>query len=286
VRLSYSKLATYRQCPLRYRFTYLDRLPRRPRRLFRAARRIHHALMRWLTYARSGPPQWDEVRAAYDSAWGVLQDPTLTDTPDYQEGLRILQAYHAANAERPCQPVLLEQKFAVPVGQHVLVGAIDRVDAGDSGYEVVDYKLDREVRSQEEVDEDLQLGLYHVAVEQAYGFTPDALTLYFLRHNVQRTTHRSREQVAELSDWVLRTGDRIEGEGHWEPCHGSHCTHCDFRSVCPIHTGGELPPLPERPRRSQGQMTLLLADGSPTTPAARPSAHDDALRQLALPLAP
>ena len=38
--LSYSKLNTYQQCPLRYRFTYLDRLPRRPRRLFRMAKRV------------------------------------------------------------------------------------------------------------------------------------------------------------------------------------------------------------------------------------------------------
>ena len=52
MRLSYSKLNTYRQCPLRYRFTYLDRLPRRPRRTFRAATRLHRALMAWLAYAR------------------------------------------------------------------------------------------------------------------------------------------------------------------------------------------------------------------------------------------
>src|SRR5438045_1100133 len=157
MRLSYSKLNTYRQCPMRYRFTYLDRLPRRPRRLFRAARRIHHALMRWLVYARNGSPRWDEVRAAYDSAWGALQDPSVTASPDYQEGLEILREYHAANLERPCQPVLLEHKFTVPVGGHVLVGQIDRVDTSASGYEVVDYKLDREVRSQETVDSDLQL---------------------------------------------------------------------------------------------------------------------------------
>ncbi|HEU4754243.1 MAG TPA: PD-(D/E)XK nuclease family protein, partial [Armatimonadota bacterium] len=144
MRLSYSKLNTYRQCPLRYRFTYLERLPRRPRRLFRAARRIHHALMRWLTYARTGAPRWEEVKTAYDAAWGVLQDPALTETRDYQEGLQILQEYHAANVERVCRPVFLEHKFSVPVGPHVLVGALDRVDATDSGYEVIDYKLDRE----------------------------------------------------------------------------------------------------------------------------------------------
>jgi CRISPR/Cas system-associated exonuclease Cas4 (RecB family) len=259
VRLSYSKLNTYRQCPLRYRFTYLDRLPRRPRRLFRASRRIHHALMRWLTYARSGMPRWEDVLTAYNSAWGALQDPSVIDTRDYQEGLDILEQYHAANLERPCQPVLLEHKFAVPLGAHILTGAVDRVDASDSGYEVIDYKLDREIRSQELVDNDLQLGLYQLALEESQGIRPEALTLYFLRHNVQRTTVRSRDQTAELAQWVVSTGTEIGRTREWKPCVADHCASCDFRSICPAHTGRPLPP--PTPARVEAQISLLLPSG-------------------------
>src|SRR5947208_7613906 len=84
--LSYSKLNTYRQCPLRYRFTYQDRLPRRPRRLFRAARRIHAALMSWLTYARHGTPSLVEVLHAYDRAWDADRHPEVRDLREYAEG--------------------------------------------------------------------------------------------------------------------------------------------------------------------------------------------------------
>jgi DNA helicase-2/ATP-dependent DNA helicase PcrA len=256
MRLSYSKLNTYRQCPLRYRFTYLERLPRRPRKLFRAARRIHHALMRWLTYAKAGEPRWDEVKTAYDAAWGVLQDPALAETRDYLEGLQILEEYHAVNRERPCRPVMLEHKFSVPLGPHVLIGALDRVDATDSGYEVIDYKLDRELRTQETVDADLQLGLYHLALEEANGISPEALTLYFLRHNVRRTTLRTPQQSSELLRWVVATGNDIQSERRWEPCPGDHCGGCDFKAACPVHTGGHLAPL--APRLESGQMSLLL----------------------------
>src|SRR6266849_1301812 len=130
--LSYSKLNTYRQCPLRYRLTYQDRLPRRPRRLFRAARRIHHALMVWLTYAQRGAPSLGEALRAYDHAWNAEQQPEVRDLREYAEGEEILRAYHAANSERPCAPVLLERKFDVRVGDHRLTGAIDRVDAAES----------------------------------------------------------------------------------------------------------------------------------------------------------
>jgi DNA helicase-2/ATP-dependent DNA helicase PcrA len=283
VRLSYSKLNTYRQCPLRYRFTYVERLPRRPRRLFRAARRIHHALMRWLTYARNGSPRWEEVKAAYDSAYGALQDPGVAETRDYQEGLQILQDYHAANLERPCRPVLLEHKFAVPMGAHILTGAMDRVDATDSGYEVIDYKLDREVRSQEVVDGDLQLALYHLALEESQGISPDALTLYFLRHNIQRTTTRSPKQSAELAKWVIATGDDLGRERRWNPCKGDHCVSCDFRAVCPAHTGAPLPP-PTRLEPADTQLSLLLPEPGAAVATPPVAAVSESRRQLTLPL--
>jgi RecB family exonuclease len=268
VRLSYSKLNTYRQCPLRYRFTYVDRLPRRPRRLFKASRRIHHALMRWLTYARGGTPRWEDVLAAYDSAWGVLQDPTLADSREYHEGLEILRGFHEANQERPCRAVLLEHRFTVPIGSHLLTGAMDRVDATDSGYEIIDYKLDRELRTQEVVDSDLQLGLYQVGLQEGQGIRPEALTLYFLRHNIQRTTLRGPAETKELARWVIHTGDEIARERHWKPCVGEQCGGCDFRSFCPAHTGAPMPPPKAAPssisgrgtRSTEGQMALLLAE--------------------------
>ena len=286
MRLSYSKLNTYRQCALRYRFTYLERLPRRPRRLFRAAKRIHHALMRWLTYARTGSPRWEDVKTAYDAAWGVLQDPSLVETRDYQEGLQILQDYHQANAERPCQPVYLEHKFNIPLGPHTLIGALDRVDATDSGYEVIDYKLEREVRGQEQVDEDLQLGLYHLAMVEAHGFQPEALTLYFLRHNIQRTTVRTPEQNRELTRWVIATGDDIQNDRRWSPCVGEHCGGCDFRSVCPAHNpAARLAPLTLSAPAESTQMSLLLPE-SDLLSASSEDPDDLAAsdRQLALPL--
>jgi CRISPR/Cas system-associated exonuclease Cas4 (RecB family) len=231
---------------MRYRFTYLDRLPRRPRRLFQAARRVHYALMRWLVYSRTGTPRWEDVQAAYDSAYGALQNPMVRDSRDYQEGLSILEAYHEANRERPCQPVLLEHKFEVALGGHTLVGAIDRVDVSETGYEVIDYKLDRELRTQAAVEEDLQLGLYHLAIAEERAIQPEALTLYFLRHNVQRTTSLSSARAGELRSSVIQAGDAIEADRAWTPCAGDHCTGCDFRAVCPAHTGRPAPPAPER----------------------------------------
>jgi RecB family exonuclease len=264
--LSYSKLNTYRQCPLRYRLTYQDRLPRRPRRLFRAARRVHHALMVWLTYAQRGAPSLAEALRAYDLAWDGERQPEVRDLQEYAEGEQLLRRYHASNCGRPCSPVFLEHKFDVCLGDHRLTGAIDRVDAAESGYEVIDYKLDRELRTQRAINEDLQLGLYHLALREAHGIQPAALSLYFLRHNLKVTTSRSAEEIRDLGRWVGATGDRITRERRWEPCPGDWCAHCDFRAYCPAVTE-EPAPVPEAPARlsrpQQASLPLLAVEEPP-----------------------
>ncbi len=266
MRLSYSKLNTYRQCPLRYRLTYQDRLPRRPRRLFRAARRVHHALMVWLTYAQRGAPSLPQALRAYDLAWDGDRQPEVRDLQEYAEGEQILRDYDSANSARPCSPVFLEQKFDVHLGDHRLSGAIDRVDAAESGYEVIDYKLDRELRTQQAIDEDLQLGIYHLALRESHGIHAEALSLYFLRHNLKLTTARSVEEIRDLGRWVEATGDRIARERRWEPCPGDWCSHCDFRAYCPAVSEEPVPVPDAAPRVSrpqQASLPLLTVDEAP-----------------------
>jgi putative RecB family exonuclease len=268
--LSYSKLNTYQQCPLRYRFTYLDRLPRRPRRLFRTAKRVHHALMTWLVYARSGQPSLAEALRTYENAWDLDQQPEIGATREYLEGLELLQAFHEANVGRPCSPAYLEHKFDFDLGSHRLTGVMDRVDLTDRGFEVIDYKLHRELHTQREIDSNLQLGIYAFAVRETYGVVPDALSLYFVRHNLKMSTVRTRAQIDQLADWMLRSASEMSASRRFEPCTGDWCGGCDFRAICPAITGQPMP----LDRAAEDQMELPLDDG------------DADGRQLSLNLAP
>jgi putative RecB family exonuclease len=203
-----------------------------------------------------------EVLRAYDHAWNAAQQPEVRGLREYTEGEEILRDYHEANRHRPCAPIFLEERFDVRLGGHRLTGAIDRVDATDSGYEVIDYKLDRELRSQGELDEDLQLGLYHLALREAHGIRPEALSLYFLRHNLKLTTLRSPVQIDDLKQWVEATAEQIVQERRWEPCPGQWCAHCDFRPYCPAVTDEPLP-VPEAPSlpAAPEQATLPFSEG-------------------------
>lgn len=274
--LSYSKLKIYRQCPLRYRFTYLDRLPRRPRRLFRAAKRVHHALMTWLVYARDGQPSLEAALRAYDAAWGaeLAGDPSASQ--DYQEGREILNAFHEFNKDLPCAPAYLEHKFEIPVGGHVVTGQIDRVELTEGGFEVIDYKMDRELRGRGEVEEDLQLGIYDLALRDGQGVAPEALSLYFVRHNSKLTLEgRARAEADRLRRWIAETGDAIAAGTDWSPRPGEWCSGCDFRAYCPAVSEDPLP-VPRRAPRRQEALPMLSA--------AEQALADEGEGQLALEL--
>ena len=67
----------------------------------------------------------------------------------------------------------VEERFGIPIGNHILVGRFDRVDqVGYDSYEIIDYKAAKRVATQSEVDADLQLGIYALAFRLTTGKLP------------------------------------------------------------------------------------------------------------------
>ncbi|MFC1745998.1 RecB family exonuclease, partial [Candidatus Riflebacteria bacterium] len=77
--------------------------------------------------------------------------------------------YDKYMAEQQIQPAyMVEPYFELPLeskkGRKVILeGYIDRIDKLAEGYEILDYKTEPKIRSQEEVDSDLQLAIYFAA---------------------------------------------------------------------------------------------------------------------------
>jgi RecB family exonuclease len=213
--------------------------------------------MTWLVYARDGRPSLEEALRAYDRAWGPETSADPAAARDFQEGREILNAFHEFNKDLPCAPAYLEHKFHIPAGAHTVSGIIDRVELTERGFEVIDYKLDRELRGQREVEEDLQLGIYDLALREAQGVTPESLSLYFVRHNAKVSADaRSRAETVRLKRWIEETGDAITAGSDWEPRPGEWCAGCDFRAYCPEVSENPLPVPRRAPRREQ---TLPMA---------------------------
>ena len=260
--LSYSSYRTYLECPLRWKFLYLDKRPETPRGYFTFGRVVHsvlEALVRPLvvpTARRVGAAEtqrtldeWEprrapapgagwmsaeELLACYEQSWSNEGYSSPEEEARYRTLGRdlLLRYYDHLVRERP-HPVAVEEHLetrwnGIPV--HGYVDRIDRTAAG--GLEIVDYKTSRDLSSEDVKDSD-QLSLYQVLVEGNYVEPVERLTLVHLRSQTPlRARPRARGTLEHLHDRLGAVSDGIRADA-FEPNPGRQCSRCDFQSICP-----------------------------------------------------
>jgi len=260
--LSYSSYRTYQECPLRWKFLYVDKLPEAPRGYFTFGRVIHSVLEELVAplvvptarragenerqrtldewHARPGEPsptRWmtaDELLATYDRAWSSEGYTSPEEESRYRALGRelLLRYYEFLVRDRPL-PVAVEEHLEARWDGIPVHGYIDRIDRTPTGgLEIVDYKTSREL-SNDDARESDQLSLYQVLVESNYAEPVHGLTLYHLRSLTPlRAAPRERAALAGLHDRMGTVIDGIRAEA-FEPAPGRHCARCDFRDRCP-----------------------------------------------------
>lgn len=237
--VSFNKLKTFNECALKYRFTYVERLPRPPIASLSFYRRMHAALANYHFLAkRDGSVRQEDLLRAYAESWNVVRNPEVRETKTFQEGEEILRRYCRTEQEKGRIPVYLERSLHVPFGPYVLTGKVDRIDfAENDRYSIIDYKLDRKPPSVDAADVSDQLSFYLLLVSEGLGMTIQDVRLYFLRHGIERISVPDKARKRETIDWIDTTANKIHKEKRWEPCAGPGCKTCAFQSVCPEKTG-------------------------------------------------
>lgn len=244
MRLSYSKIAAYRQCPQRYRLSYINRVPRPPIPHMAFARRIHGVLYGFHAMAGRREVRLEDLLQEYRLSFSHAEDPHFESSEAYRDGAEIITNYYLAHRDVRQAPALLEHKFQVDLFPVVLTGAVDRVEVTATGYQVIDYKLTRQLPPQEEVDQSLQLRIYHLALQHTQGIVPERSGFYFLRQNRYLATEVTPSQVRDTANLIRETAAEIQGDREFRPCTGSWCSGCPVQKYCPAKSASPLPVKP------------------------------------------
>lgn len=273
--LSHSSVRTYLECPLRWKFLYVDKLSEAPRGYFSFGRTVHSVLeelvrpylvpgarrietggrQRTLSdFAPPGPPEGrlmsaDELLATYERLWVSEGYTSPDEEARYRSlGAEILLRYREQlERERPA-PVAVEAHLEAKWDGIPIHGYLDRIDRTTSGgLEILDYKTSREMSAAEALGSD-QLALYQVLVEKNFPEPVESLTLFHLRSlKPYRTPPRPRPALDALHERVGTVRDGIRSQA-FEPTPGRQCGRCEFKDRCPEFR--EVPPA-ERERLSQ-----------------------------------
>jgi putative RecB family exonuclease len=243
LRLSFSRIDTYTNCPRSFRYRYVDRLPTLPSPHLSFGTSVHGALEAYHARTLLGPLSEQELLDALYDAWdrrGFADLPREEQLTYYRRAQTVLRRYHARGLPADRTTAATEAWFEVPFDDvAVVVGSIDRVDVDDQGaLHIVDYKTNRRVRSRAEVAGSLQLSLYALACQHLYGALPATVALDFVVAGLTVTVGLEELDLDHARQAVLDTAAAIRAE-RFPATPNRLCDWCDHRGVCPAWDGDE-----------------------------------------------
>jgi DNA helicase-2/ATP-dependent DNA helicase PcrA len=236
-RISYTDLQAFDDCPLKFYYQKILRLPTPPTPALLLGQVIHNTLEWGAQAAMEGnEPALDALIAEFESRWRKIR---LSD-PDQKERMRqrgadLLDTYLQLNEELDGAPFALERKFEVELPSAILTGRIDRVDRSKSGLTVIDYKTGK--KDVKKLKKDLQLPIYALACKDSklFGEYPTKVMFMFLGDG---TTHSDKPDPGSMPEISKRIEQKIQAinESDFVATPGSPCRMCGYSRICPAST--------------------------------------------------
>jgi RecB family exonuclease len=281
-----TRLATWLDCPRRYRMNYLDRPvpPKGPPWAHNSVgASVHNALAGWW---RLPLPRRTTEAAGTLVTQGWIGEGFTGDEQSvrYRDWARSLVEEYVSGLDPADEPVGVERTVATRTDVIAVSGRIDRLDArprtrrgvrgippGDNSAEgtelvVVDYKTGRRPLSVDDARSSLALALYALAASRVLRRDCRRVELHHLpsgqvlawehtAESLQRHLRRAEDIAAECADADERMRAPLPREKYDEvfpPRPGPACGWCDYQRNCPE---GQTAATPHRPWDALADLT-------------------------------
>ncbi|MDD5193421.1 MAG: PD-(D/E)XK nuclease family protein [Candidatus Nanoarchaeia archaeon] len=248
---SYSRISTFEQCPLKFKFRYIEKITPEIEHTVEAylGGKVHEAL-EWMysQVIKKQAPQLEDVIEYYAKSWKKdfkenirIVNPQLTFEYYFDKGIKFIIDYFVKNYPFSDNTIELEHQVIIDLnnnGKYVLQGYIDRLvhDKESNIFEIHDYKTGS-IRSQDDLDKDKQLALYSIGVKDKFNAEEVHLIWHFLDFNQKMISKRTPEQLEQLKQEIIRLINKIESTTDFPAIPSSLCRWCEFGKYCEFKKG-------------------------------------------------
>ena len=248
---SYSKMSTYKECPQKYKFRYILKIPEKPKYYFAFGTALHKVME--FMYASLKPPfppleetlrffriDWQKTSFA-DKGYASAQK----ELEGYEEGVRIIEAYYKKHEKDIFNPLSTEFRTTQDIDGLSIISIVDRIDyLGQGKVSILDYKTGKTVKREPD-----QLLMY----QKLMGQSPQLLNLvrtkdptvekvdvanllfYYLPKLEEQTyTPAPKEEIDEFWQGVLKVAGDIKAEKFTATPNELACKFCDYKDLCPV----------------------------------------------------
>jgi len=250
-KFSYSQLNSFERCPKQYRYKYVLGLPGPKSPVQAFGRSVHNTLRAF----------YEQLKNFNEGLPGIVEMPDLEMLMNlYQEkwinegfeskkhekirkeqGEIMLRDFYEKSITGEEKPIELEKPISYKVNDILMKGQVDRIDligleTLEDGkvrkiVQIIDYKTGK-LKDKEDVEDDLQLSLYAIALEQFDEYRVEGASLVFVEHNAVVPANVSQKNKDKVKDRVIElVGDIRKGMFVATP-NFRMCGYCDYRTIC------------------------------------------------------
>lgn len=263
-----SHLVLYQQCPLRYKFKYIDRLPEETTPELYLGSRLHDTLAAYFKLPAQ-ERSLERLKELFRAQWAGRNLPSAA------RRRRLRERYEAFKGERDLERTyglrgleMLERFYKLPLLQVppfrteeflelpliipgktavewefdeelILAGKVDRIDTRPDGtLRIIDYKTGQYVPEDEEtfraLDEAyITLPIYALLVEHLYGKPVTQASLFYLSTGQFLHFEFSPEELQGTRERVIEIAREILTTAEFKPVINNFCP-CGFQDQCPL----------------------------------------------------
>lgn len=245
---SHSQLSMYEDCPLKYKLRYREGIKRAAEGVEGfLGTMVHDTLKKCYDDLRfTKANALSDLLAYYNRIWQekwhdsvVILKEDLVEEHYRALGEKLIETYYKRYAPFDSDITIgteMSLNFSLDdQNRYRMTGYIDRLSRtqGDV-HEIHDYKTSAYLPSQEDADNDRQLGLYNIGIQKRWPAIKNIrLVWHYLAFDTELVSHRPPEAISNLVRDTKRLIDEIEAARDFPPRESPLCDWCEYPDLCP-----------------------------------------------------
>ena len=236
--LSASKVKTFKQCPRKFYYNYIEKLPKKQWDHFDLGIFVHSVLERFHEGFREDG-QIDNIKKLMTKSFAFEKDKLETENKGLSREI-LLSAkemlldylYKIENEGLNTKILSLEEEFKIKLNEDFsLIGFIDRIDLDLDGiYHIADYKTSKSSKYMD----DFQLRVYGMHLLEEFPEVDFFRGSYImLKLQSKLVSYKfNKIDIEKEKQKLIEIADIISKEKKWKTNQTKLCDWCDFRDVC------------------------------------------------------
>lgn len=239
ISMSYSRINQfYDWCEAKYYYQYIIKAESVSGPAALLGNVIHSVLEKQLEKGKAiQPALCDVLMKEYKTQLGEW-DPESTITDKLiQEGVVMLEEFIDRHMGDIFSIEAKEQKIEIVIGPALITGYIDRIDIDGNRLSFTDYKSGKKEVAAKNVPQDLQLGIYALALKRMYPDKEIYGELYYLRTGRQKGHLFSDDDLNVIESRLVSAVYKIIEHVTFAPTTNERvCSMCDYAitGLCPV----------------------------------------------------